>query len=439
MPKQSVGQQIGIRAETFVDKLVSDAVCIWNSRPRDFGIDGQIEAVDANGQVSGFATLAQVKGTEGRFPGENDQSFRFSCRADHVDYWLRCHQPVVLICVNVTRKQAWWKRIDTWFADPVRKARRVVEFYKHADRLDRQAVTRIAALGVPVGQPLPRLAASERLTSNLLVVESFAPEIYAASTPCRDRGDAWARMRANGAFESGFHLANGQIYSMAPLQDGPLAVLRDGPVEAHLTPEWSHTDDPDLYRLFVALLNFTVRAIHYRELVWHPKKQIVYYQASSDLSAKKVKGRSKRSRGRDFFKPYFGKDDTTKVSYYRHYAAGLYFCRWAGRWFLEINPTYHFTIDGRRDSLYDAEYVKKIKRLERNSAVFQLVRAWADFLRGEDTLFASRDERILFGELLAVDADAAIDEKAWIPPPEPSAVDAGEDGGLLVGLWDLPP
>ena len=55
--------------------------------------------------------------------------------------------------------------------------------------------------------------------------------------------------------------------------------------------------------------------------------------------------------------------------------------------------------------------------MERNSAVYQLVRAWADYLQGEDTLFTSRDERILFGSLLTVDADAAIDERAWIPPP----------------------
>ena len=83
------------------------------------------------------------------------------------------------------------------------------------------------------------------------------------------------------------------------------------------------------------------------------------------------------------------------------------------------------------------EYVKKIKRMERNSAVYQLVRAWADYLQGEDTLFKSRDERIIFGSLLTIDADAAIDEKAWIPPPDPAAPDPG-DSGLVAGLWDLP-
>lgn len=118
-------------------------------------------------------------------------------------------------------------------------------------------------------------------------------------------------------------------------------------------------------------------------------------------------------------------------------AAGLYFRRWAGQWYLEINPTYHFTIDGRRDSYYDAEYVAKIKRMERNSAVYQLVRAWADYLLGEDTLFKSRDERILFGNLLTIDADAAIDERAWLPPPDPPAL-APADVGLLAGLWEEP-
>jgi Domain of unknown function (DUF4365) len=433
MPKRTSGQRAGFRAEAFVDKVVSDAGFIWNPRSRDFGIDGQIESVDRAGEVSGYAVLAQVKGTEARFPGEDDRGLRFTCEARHIDYWLRCAQPVVLICVNLVRQEAWWKRLDVWFADPIRRARRVVEFDKSADRFDSETVGTVTALCTPVAQPLPRLAVPERLTTNLLAVASFAPLIHSAPTPCRERGDAWERMRSNGAFESGFALSKGRIYSMASLDGGPLTVLCDGPVESQLTGEWSMTEDPDQKKLFVALLNFTLRAAHHRELVWHSAKQVVYYQAPHDLSKKKVKGRAKGS-GRGFFAPYYGKDDETKVSYCRHYAAGLYFRRWDGRWFLEINPTYHFTIDGHRDSYYDAEYVKKIKQFERNNAVFALVRAWADLLRGEDTLFGQRDERILFGELATVQADAAIDEKVWIIPKKPGP---SEDGGLFEGLWDL--
>lgn len=440
LPKRTRAQRAGFRAEAFVDKVVSDAGLIWNARHRDFGIDGHIELVDTDGSVTGALVLVQVKGTEVAFPGETDYRFAFTCNANHIEYWLNSKQPVVLICVNLARQEAWWKRVDTWFQDPIRKARGIVEFDKSADRFDVDSAGVIGALTAPVGQPLPRLQRTERLTSNLLEVIAFGPLIHSASTSCRERGDAWERMRSNRSFEGGFRLHDGRIYSLASLTSGPLVVLCDGPVESFPTQEWADTDDPDIQRQFVALLNATLRAIHHEDLIWHAKKKVVYFQATDDLEPRRVKGQSTKGRGRTVFTPYFGKDDETKVRYYRHYAADLFFKRWQGRWFLELNPEYHFTVDGHRDSLYDAEYVKKIKRLERNSAVFALVRAWADFLRGEDTLFSRRDDRIVFGELLEFEADAAIDERAWLPQPAlPDAPGAAEALDLVQGLWEISP
>lgn len=436
MPIRSVQQRAGYRGEAFVDKAVSDAGHVWNDTRRDFAIDGQIEFVDTDREVTGVAVLAQVKATEAGFPGETATEFKFRCKADHVDYWLRLGRPIVLICVDLRVQQAWWKRLDTWFADPERKVRHVVQFDKTADRFDPDAFSQLSAMGVPIGEPLPRLEGSEKLVSNLLTVEGFAPVGYEASTPCRDRGEAWERMRSNGSkFEGGFHLAAGKIFSLCRLDEGPLAVLCDGPMDSTPIEAWASTEDLVLQQRFVSLLNFTLRSAHHPALVWHPKKKVLYIQAPPDRSRMRIKGRYRGSRGRSFFAPHFGKDDDTKVSFYRHYAAALYFRRWDEQWFLEINPTYHFTVDGRRDSLYDAEYVKKIKRMERNNAVYQLVRAWADYLQGEDTLFSNRDERIRFGQLLELDCDAAIDETVWIPQepaPKPSA------NGLTEGLWELP-
>jgi hypothetical protein len=171
---------------------------VWNDTKRDFAIDGQIEFVDADREVTGVAVLAQVKGTEVGFRGATETEFKFTCKADHIAYWLRLGRPVVLICVDLRIQQAWWKRVGTWFADPERKARRVVQFDTAADRFDLDAFSRLSALGVPAGEPLPRLEGSEQLVSNLLTIEGFAPLIYEASTPCRDRADAWERMRSNG-------------------------------------------------------------------------------------------------------------------------------------------------------------------------------------------------------------------------------------------------
>lgn len=436
MPKRSVQQRAGFRGEAFVDKAVSDAGHVWNDSRRDFAIDGQIEFVDADREVTGVAVLAQVKATEVGFSGDSPTGFTFRCEADHIAYWTRLGQPVVLICVDLHVDQAWWKRIDTWFADAQNRARRVVRFDKAADRFDPDSFNKLSALGVPIGESLPRLEGSEQLVSNLLLIDGFAPLIYEASTPCRDRGDAWERMRANGnQFEGGFLLSGGKIYSMRPLDQGPLTVLCDGPVSTRPSQAWSDTDDPALQRRFVSLLNFTLRSAHHPDLVWHPKKSVVYMQAPPNRSNRKIKGRYRGAKGRSFFTPYYGKDDDTKTKFCRHYAAGLYFRRWGGTWYLEINPTYYFTTDGRRESQFSAEYVKKIKRLERNNAVYQLVRAWADYLQGEDSLFKSRDERIRFGRLLELDCDAAIDETVWIPQEQTT----GPDMAILAeGLWELP-
>lgn len=434
MPKRGASQRVGYRAEAFVSKTVADAGFIWNDRRRDFGIDGQIETVSAAGEVTGEAVLVQVKGTERGFPGETDSSIRLIVDKDHIDYWLRIDQPVIVVCVDLSKGQAWWKLVGDWFSDPSRRTQRAIEFDKKSDRFDVTTVGRILQSTTSSKDGLTRLAGNESLISNMLAVESFGPTIWSASSPCRVRDDAWERMRANGAFESGFHLSQGKIFAMTPLHRGALSVLCDGPVTEMPTEAWAGSEDPDLRKRFVSLLNFTLRSAHHPDLVWHSKKRVVYFQAPANLARRRIKGRRK-GPGRSFFMPYYGKDAETKVKYCRHYAADLRFRRWEGRWFLEINPDYHFTIDGKRDSLYDEEYVSKIKRRERNSAVLGLVQAWADYLRGEDTLFSERDRRIVFGDLLTFEADAFIDEAVWIPPSVPEPL---EDGGLLSGLWEFP-
>lgn len=435
MPTLTPSQRAGYRGEAFVAKLVSDAGFIWNARDKDFGIDGQIELVDRAGGVTGAAVQVQVKATEAGFPRSKDGRLRFTCESSHIDYWLRCSEPVVIVCVDLRTQRAWWQRLDLWFSDPHHRIRRVVELDERADEFTVATAHDLAPLCTRGGQPLPRLRTTEVLTTNLLPVHSFAPVIYSASTPCRQRNDAWERMRSNAAFDSGFDLSNGRIYTLGSLNEGPLAVLCDGPVTDEPTSDWADSDDPDLQRRFVRLLNYTLRAMHHRNLVWHAKKQFVYFQAPPVLARHRVKGRSGRGRGQSFFTPYFGTTEEEKIRFCRHYAADLRFRRWATQWYLEITPDYHFTMDGRRDSLYDADYVRKIKRLERNGAVRRLVIAWADFLRGEDdTLFSSRDDRIVFGDLLRIEADAAINERVWIPPKDSPAEDPFH--AVTASLWD---
>jgi hypothetical protein len=416
--RRTKSQETGTRAEILVAKLVADMGHIWRKKTDDFGIDGEIEIVDRNSSPTGKVIAVQVKGTAATaLPGEDGDSFTYTCKADDLDYWSNSNQPVLLVFVDVNQERAWWKNLDEWFSDPVRRRTRRVIFDKVDDLFGRSSAQQLAAAATPLVEPLPLVRASETLTTNLLVVTGIASEIHWAPTTLTDRTEAWAVMKQHASYEGGFHLSQGRIYSLGSFPDA-LAPLSTEERSSFPTSEWSESENPDVQRTFVALLNFTLRAMHHEELRFSRERGYVYHVATSNLSGKKVKG--KTGSGRTVFKVYRSQDELNKVKFCRHYAASLNFRRWEGEWYLEISPTYHFTRDGEKESLYAAEYTSRIKRLERNPAVRGLTVNWAEFLKQHqaDTLFGPADRRIEFGELLSVTVDASIDEKAWILPKE---------------------
>lgn len=421
MAKRTKAQQIGDTGEYLVGKVVSEMGHIWRPNPADYGIDGQIEVVDRDSHPTGRTVSVQIKTTTAtRMPGETDREFTYTCSAKDLQYWLGASEPVLLVVVRLDQQRAWWKRLDTWFVDARRRRSRVVTFDKVDDLLGPGSEHQIAAVATPLDDPLPLLRSSETLTTNLLEVAAFAPTIHSADTEITDRQDAWAVMSEAGNYESGFILASNRLYSFVDL-NGALAPLCKGGNSSTPTSEWENAEEPVTRRNFVALLNFTLRAMHYQELRFHREKHYVFHSATPDLAPKKLK--VGRGSGQTVFQVY--RDDENKVRYCRHHAAFLNFRVWGGTWHLEINPTYHFTRDGERESLYSSEYLAKIKRLERNAAVKGQVEHWAQFLaqRQSDTLFGAADRRITFGQLATVTVDASIDERAWIVPKEAESTD----------------
>jgi hypothetical protein len=419
--KRTKSQQIGDTGEHLVAKLVSEMGHIWRRNPADYGIDGQIEVVDRDMHPTGRTISVQVKTTLAeRVPGEDDNHFTYTCSARELDYWLGASEPVLLVFVRLDQQRAWFKRLDTWFSEPKRRKTRVVVFEKVDDLLGPGAEHQIAAAATPAEDPLPLVRSSETLTTNLLVVEQFAPMIHWAEAAVSDRREAWASMSEHGEFESGFLLSGGKVYSLIPLTGALKPLCRSGP-KCFPTAEWEESEDPDTRRRFVQLLNFTLRAMHYRELKQHPDKHYLFHLASPGPRPRKVKFR--KGAGRTVFEVY--RDKENKITYCRHYAAFLNFKEFDGQWYLEINPTYHFTRDGEQESLYAAEKLSKMKRMERNAAVKGLLNHWAHFLAEghRENLFDVGDERIVFGQLAMVTVDASIDERTWIVPKENEAPD----------------
>ena len=192
-----------------------------------------------------------------------------------------------------------------------------------------------------------------------------------------------------------------------------------------------------MQRRFTALLNFTLRAAHHDELVWHPKKKIVYYQASSDLSKQEGPGPLQGQQGPSVLHPLPRQGTTTRP---RSGTAGITrpdCTSGAG----PGSGTWRSTRPTTSPSTVAATPTTTPSTSRRSSGWNATAPSTSWSAPGRTTSTArtpcsrARDERILFGGLLTIDADAAIDEKAWLPPPDPPAP-APAEAGLLAGLWD---
>lgn len=404
--------QIGEHGVSLVRKQVTSLGFYWHDRRIDFGVDGVIEIVDQDRNVPGLTVDVQIKSVRERLPSATEAGFTLSCTQEDIDYWLRGGGPVILVFVCLETEDIWFKDLRVWFSNQARRRARRVFFHKTQDRFDQMSATRLLEIATPAGYAAPRLNQPERLISNLLRVVEVAPEIHSARSPHSKRQDAWEVMKQKGAYESGFVLSGGNIYSLAPLDEGPLSALIDGPVRRVKTTDWSGSDDLDVMRKFVQLLNFTLRSMHHRDLAWHPIKKFTYFAARPGCGSTRRVKHSDRGRGRTVLSSYTKPDGET-VNYWRHLAGDLRFRRYGCNWFLEIDPTYHYTRDGRIDSYFSAQLIKGMKQRERNPAVRDIVKTWAAFLRGEESLLSTPDRRIVFGTLEEFEVPVGIDERAW--------------------------
>lgn len=103
-----------------------------------------------------------------------------------------------------------------------------------------------------------------------------------------------------------------------------------------------------------------------------------------------------------------------RISYWRHLALVPQFIRLDGTWYLEISPTYLFTVDGQRLSRFAEDNLKGIKKLEKNNAVLRNVLTWASFLQPKTDWFATRYEWLKFGPLLKTDVTSGIIDQEWL-------------------------
>lgn len=413
---------IGERSVNLVGRIALEMGCLWYPTGGvEAGIDGTIELRDAAmGEATNLIVQVQSKATDGPFTAETDTTFEYLCGERDLDYWSGGNAPVILVVSRPATNEAYWVAIKDYFRDPaVRKSRKV------RDRFDAGCKAALFGLAVPRDSglyfaPMPR---RETLWWNLLPVASFGERLYVADTDYRRPGDIWAWFRERGEDPGNeWLLKDKRLVSFHDLGEEPWRRICDpGTREDFDTGEWAHTDDPDRQREFVWLLNQTVRQKVWPDLRYHRDGECLYVSApdDDDLSERVFAYRSLvNGSGRTVFKGYPDKRRPGRIAYYRHAAFAWRFLRFDDAWFLEITPTYHYTLDGHQPHPNPGDLLKGVKQLEHNQHVLGQVLMWADYLTRPADLLTPAYPFLAFDPLRTLTLDAGVDDARWLGQEE---------------------
>jgi hypothetical protein len=271
----------------------------------------------------------------------------------------------------------------------------------------------------------------EWLYSNLLKVTALPDHLYVANTPHRFAGSLWTALRqASGDIGPEWLLTSKRILSFRDLREHPWnTICNQATIRTFDTEEWAETEDPDRRRDFVRLLNHCLREFaRSLDLCYSKALDCYYFPATSDLKSRTLTYRSLQQKAtRDVFAVYHKKSDPETVSHFRHSAFSGAFQRYGRDWYLQLTPTYVYTVDGHRLSRFHGDLLAGIKRFDRNAAVVGQIAMWSEYLTPEGSLFSTAYAYLRLGKLERFEVNREIDDAAWMS--QDSTAPEQEEGG----------
>lgn len=427
MSKKADAQTITGESAIHLITAVVDAMGhLWHPTVgKDSGIDGEIELRDpGTREVRNVRIGVQSRGTEQRLTRETEHGFSYRPSAKDLAYWLSSNQPVLLVISRPSSGVLYWRSVQEWAQNPIEKAKGYLRFDKERDRFDASAGPALFDLRATaedrVEPPQPPHIGEETLINHMPVrfkAETLFSVAVRSGSPLEVLGPAWAKgLRHPGALRSC------RYYSLRDF-DGPFAsaVGADDRAEHPLEPVLSG-EEPDLSDV---LKEVTIRILVDRvpELRWHAQKGLAYFRRAAEHEP--VTRAWHPGQPRTVVDVKFSSEADRHFMRYRHDAARLALRFLAGRWTLQINPTYLFTSDGHKLSGYHDKWLAGMKRLDRHVAVSSALRMWEHLLVEETTLERPNgDDLFALDPLLQIALPRSILDKTWreLTPDEAGAM-----------------
>lgn len=169
------------------------------------------------------------------------------------------------------------------------------------------------------------------------------------------------------------------------------SVVDIGSIEELMTEDISQHELVEYQNLFKYLMKDTVRdQLLAFNVNWSKQqKQFYFLPNEKDADQRKEEWVGKKLSRRTVFERKLQKKDPTKVAFFKHLAFDISFLDVDSQWYATVTPSWYYTFNLYRQSIFHVDLLTKQKRLEHNHSVRDQVRFIGYFLshnRNEEDL-----------------------------------------------------
>jgi len=430
---------LGDQGVALTRKIVLDMGYVWTESGKvEAGIDGEIEIRNPQtGEMTNQVIRVQVKAVRDRFQSESNDQLSFTFDQDHIDYWQSGNVPVIVVVCRPSTGDAYWAHVREYFADPQHRTTRTIRFDKRKDMFCADAAPRLSQLaaGRNMGlyaSPPPK---HEVLLSNLFPVSRLPRAVFIGQSKFKYPTEIFQTLRLGGVHDDEFLLRGGNIYSVYDLRQQPWSNVGDFVEELRFEDCFPIHDRDRLYE-GIDLLKRCLKSKLWLVGMRYSRQQDVYY-FSPKATEKRIRLKTWAQKlRRSVFTPYRDKREPGRIAYCSHMAIEAEFRVFDGNWFLEVNPSYYFTQDGRAVHPYADKLMSGIRRLERHESLSRQLRFWSDILTEQGDLFTGDYEHLRVERPLAFDVSRGISDASWKAQED---TDDPEDNPEDANLFELLP
>lgn len=396
----------------------------FNETHFEAGIDAFAELADPKtGETKANFLGIQVKTCE-KFDAESPEKFSFYADGDDINYWDTSNLPVLLVVCRAKTEEAY----AVWVRDYFRqnKGTKTVVFKKELDRFTggEPWQRRLLHAGVShkCGFSFPPVPKPEDLASNLLEVV-FPEDLFCGKTRYKSRDSMMRVLKERDFNGKEFIVRDGNVCSVRSLHLKFWNTLVDHrTIKMTTFAELAFHEQPAKRRHAVELLNYCLESrLAQEDVVWLDDEKLYVYlpPRAARRTVRTTVQRDERESKKGLLHV------TTRgetVRWCRHVAMKARFLEMGGKYFLEIDPTYYYTRDGKNKYRRWQEFIQNARIMEKQKEYWSNLELWRRVLTQPSDLLREDYAFLKFKDFLEFSSPVSIPDSVWNPQTKKSEV-----------------